>query len=152
MPYAKAGMLHPFLAMLYLFLGMLCPYLGMLRPLQPMSRPFPAMRYPFPALHRPFFAMLHAFPAMLHAFAAMRCEGEDAIHEESRGHHALHAVPDPFRRRGTSLRVDVLFFIVHLLVKRDDDALRADPCRRGRAPGSRSVHGRLWRLGDPFSC
>jgi hypothetical protein len=49
---------------------------GMHRPLSPMLRPFTAM-------HRTSLAMLDAFAATL-------CEGEDAIHEESGGHHALH--------------------------------------------------------------
>jgi hypothetical protein len=60
---------RPFLAMLCLFLAMLCPLLAM----------------PCPLL-----AMLCLFFGMLHAFAATLCEGEDDIHERSRGHHALH--------------------------------------------------------------
>jgi hypothetical protein len=41
------------------------------------------------------------FLAMLHAFAATRCEDKDAVHEESRGHHARHGMPDPSRGRGS---------------------------------------------------
>src|ERR1700733_4894801 len=55
----------------------------------------------------PFLGMLHAFAAtlcsflgMLHAFLGMPYEGEDGIHEESRGLHALHGVLGPSRRRG----------------------------------------------------
>jgi hypothetical protein len=65
------------------------------------------MLHPFLGRHCPFLAMPHAFLAMLHAFAATRSEGEgcpfaaeDATHEESRGPHALHWVPGPFRGRG----------------------------------------------------
>ena len=76
---AKVGMLHPFLEMLHPLLPMHCPFLAMLRPLL--------------LTHHPFLAMLHAF-------GATRCEGEDASHEESRGHYTLHGVPDPSRRRG----------------------------------------------------
>jgi hypothetical protein len=43
--------------------------------------------------------MRQAFVATRQAFVAMRCEGEDANHEESCGHHALHAVRDPSRER-----------------------------------------------------
>jgi hypothetical protein len=46
-----------------------------------------------------FLAMLCPFPVRLHAFAAILCEGVDASHEESRGHHALHGVPYPCRGR-----------------------------------------------------
>jgi hypothetical protein len=58
--------------------GMVCPFLGALCA---------------------FLGMLHSFLGMLYALAATLCEGEDAIHEELRGHHALHGVPDPFRER-----------------------------------------------------
>jgi len=78
---AKVGMLHLFLAMHCAFLTMHCPFLVM---------------------HCPFLGVLRPFLAMLHAFAATRCEGEDALHEESRGHHALHRVPDPSRGRGSA--------------------------------------------------
>jgi hypothetical protein len=47
-----------------------------------------------------FLGTLYPFLGMLHAFLGMPCEGEDAIHEESRGLHALHGVRGPFRRRG----------------------------------------------------
>jgi hypothetical protein len=43
--------------------------------------------------------MREAFAAMRQAFVAMRCEGKDANHEESCGHHALHGVRDPSRER-----------------------------------------------------
>jgi hypothetical protein len=71
MPCAKVGVLHPFLA---------------------MRRSIPATRRPLLPIHRPFVAMRRPFRAMLHAFAATRSEGEDALHEESVGHPALHGV------------------------------------------------------------
>lgn len=37
--------------------------------------------------------MRRPFLAVLHAFAVTLCEGEAAIYEESRGHHALHRLP-----------------------------------------------------------
>jgi hypothetical protein len=79
MPCPFLGMPCPFLGTLYPFLGMLCAFLGMLCA---------------------FLGMLHAFLGMLHAFLGMPCEGEDGIHEESRGLHALHRVLGPSRRRG----------------------------------------------------
>jgi len=39
--------------------------------------------------------------SLLNAFPAMRSEGDDAVHEESHRHHALHGVPDPSRKRGS---------------------------------------------------
>jgi hypothetical protein len=47
----------------------------------------------------PFLGMLHPLLGIPWAFAATLCEGEDAFHEELRGHHALRGVPDPFRER-----------------------------------------------------
>jgi hypothetical protein len=47
-----------------------------------------------------FLGTLCPFLGTLHAFLGMLCEGEDAILEESRGLHALHGMPDPFRGRG----------------------------------------------------
>src|SRR5580704_185768 len=58
--------------------GMPCAKVGMLHAFLAMLRPFLATRYPF--------------LGMLHAFAATLCEREDAIHEESRGHRALHGM------------------------------------------------------------
>jgi hypothetical protein len=52
-------------------------------------------------LVHPFLAMHCPFRAMLHAFVATPFEGEDAIHEESHGHRALHRVPDLLRERGS---------------------------------------------------
>jgi hypothetical protein len=74
-----------------------------------MHYAFLAMRRPFRVMLYPFLAMLHAFPAMLHEFAATRSEGEDAICEESRGHHALQGVlfpvlTTPRSRVSTTLR------------------------------------------------
>ena len=63
---------------LYANVGVLCPFLGVLYP---------------------FLAMLHPFLGALYAFAATLCEGEGAIHEELREHHALHGMLDPFRAR-----------------------------------------------------
>jgi hypothetical protein len=73
MPYTNVGTLSPCLGVLYPFLGVLYPFLG----------------------------TLHSFLGMLYVFAATLCEGEGAIHEELRGHRALHGVPDPFRERGS---------------------------------------------------
>jgi hypothetical protein len=109
-------MLHPFLAMhcpflatLHPFPATLRPFLATLRPFPATLRPFPATLRPFPATLRPFVAtrrpllpMLRPFLAMLHAFAATRCEGEDASHEESRGHPALLWMGDPSRQRGSA--------------------------------------------------
>jgi len=69
----------PFLGMLHAFAATLCPFLGMLYP---------------------FLGTLYPFLGMLHAFLGMPYEGEDGIHEESRGLHALHGVLGPSRRRG----------------------------------------------------
>jgi hypothetical protein len=80
--------------MLYPFLAMLCPSLAMLFANAVMLHPFLGMHRPLPAMLCPFLAMLRAFPAMLHVFAPMPCEGEDAVPEESRGHHALHWIRD----------------------------------------------------------
>jgi hypothetical protein len=87
-------MLHPFLAMHR-------SKLAMRRPLLPIHWPFVAMRRPFLPIQRPFVAMRRPSPAMLHALAATRSEGEDAVHEESFGHHVRHGVPDPYRARGS---------------------------------------------------
>jgi len=81
---------------------MLPPLLSMHRPFLAMRRAPRGMRCPLLPMHRPFLAVARPFLAMLRAFAATRCEGEVAIHEEPRGHHALHAVPDPSRERGSS--------------------------------------------------
>jgi hypothetical protein len=86
MPCAKFGMLHPFLATHR-------PFLAVLRPFRATLHPFLATLRPFRATLHPFLALLQPFVARLHAFAATRCEGEDARHEESRGHHALRSVP-----------------------------------------------------------
>jgi hypothetical protein len=74
---------------------MLCTKVGVLHPFLAMHCPL------LPMLH-PFLAMARPFQAMLHAFAATRREGEDASHEESRSHHALHGVPDPSRESGSA--------------------------------------------------
>jgi hypothetical protein len=81
------------------FLGLHCPlhpmrrpFLGMQCPLRPMRRPFLRMQCPLRPIQRPFLAMLHALAAALR-------EREDALHEESHGHHALHRVPNPLRGR-----------------------------------------------------
>jgi len=95
-------MLHLFLAMHCAFLTMHCAFLTMHCAFLTMHCPFPVMHCPFLVMHCPFLGVLRPFLAMLHAFAATRCEGEDAIHEESRGHHALHRVPDPSRGRGSA--------------------------------------------------
>jgi hypothetical protein len=106
MPCAKVGTLRPFLAMLCphlamlcphlamlrLFPALLCPHLAMLRPFLVMPHPFLVMLCPHVALLRPFLMMLRLFLAMLHAFAVTRREGEEAIHEEAPGHHALRGV------------------------------------------------------------
>ena len=79
---------------------MLCAKVGVLHPFVAMLRPLLAMRSPFVAMLRPLLAMLRRFLAVLRVFAATRSEGEDASHEESRGHRTLHGVPDPSRGRG----------------------------------------------------
>ena len=87
---------------------MLYPFLAVHRSLLPLHYAFRAMLYPLlpmlypllPMLH-PLAPMLHPLAAVLHAFAATRCEGEDAVHEESFGHHVRHGVPDPYRARGS---------------------------------------------------
>ena len=73
MPHAKVGV-HP------TFRAMRCPFLTTL--------------HPFLAMHCPFLTMLHPLRTMLYLFAATRHEGEDASHEESRGHHAFEATGD----------------------------------------------------------
>jgi hypothetical protein len=80
MPSAKLGMQHPFLA---------------------MHRSKLATRRSLLPIRRPFVAMPRPFAALLHALAATRSEGEDAVHEESSGHHVRHGVPDPYRARGS---------------------------------------------------
>jgi hypothetical protein len=78
---------------------MLYPFLAVHRSLLPLHYAFPAMLHPLLPRLYPLLPRLRLFAAMLHAFAATPCEGEDAVHEESRGHHALHGMPDPFRER-----------------------------------------------------
>jgi hypothetical protein len=68
------------------------PFVTMLHPPLPMLHPLVAMLHPFLPMRRPFVAVLYAF-------AATRCEREDALHEESHDHHALHGVPDPSLER-----------------------------------------------------
>jgi hypothetical protein len=70
----------PFLGMLYAFAATPCPFLGTLCT---------------------FLGTLCAFLGMLHAFAATPRQGEDAIHEESRGLHSLCGLLGPFRGRGS---------------------------------------------------
>jgi hypothetical protein len=74
---------------------MACAKVGVLHPFLAMRRSIPAMCRPLLPIHRPFVAMRRPFQAMLHAFAATRSEGEDALHEESVGHPALHGVLFP---------------------------------------------------------
>jgi hypothetical protein len=93
-------MLYSFLAMPCPFLAMPCPFPAMLFANAGMLHPFLGMDRPLPAMLCPFTTVLRAFPAMLHVFAGMPCEGEDAVPEESRGHHALHWIPDASHGRG----------------------------------------------------
>jgi hypothetical protein len=122
MPCPFRAMRCPFLAMHCPFLAMRCPFLATLCPFLAMHCPRPVMHCPllathcaFLAMHCPFLVMhclflaMHCpllathcpFLAMLHAFAATCSECEDARHEESHGHHALHGVLDRFHGRGS---------------------------------------------------
>jgi hypothetical protein len=73
---AKVGVLYPFLATHRPFLATRRAFLAMLSLVSTTSRQSRGRSVPF--------------PATLHAFAVTRSEGEDGIHEESCGHHALH--------------------------------------------------------------
>jgi len=79
-----------------------CAKVAMRYPFLAVHRSLLPMHYPFRAMRDPYLPMLHPFLPMLHAFAATRYEGEDAIREESRGHHARHGVPDRSRERGSA--------------------------------------------------
>src|ERR1700733_13577403 len=60
------------------------------------------MPCPFLGMPCPFLGTLWPFLGMLHAFLGMPCEGEDGIHEESRGLHALHGCSAHPAGEGTS--------------------------------------------------
>jgi hypothetical protein len=75
--------------------------IGMHRLLVPMSRSFLGVLSLVLTTPRQSRGRAVPFLAMLHAFAATRCEGEDAVHEESPRHQAICPLSDLFRRRGS---------------------------------------------------